>query len=80
MFLLQLASSKVILEFKKGTNSCNDSNHWFSLLQALGLIYLLPLLLPLPSTTTLYFSQLSPCGHPANTDTRYYGQNSDPHL
>ena len=23
-------------------------------------------------------SQLLPCGHPAITDTRYYGQNSDP--
>ena len=28
----------------------------------------------------LMYSQLSPCGHPAITDTRYYGQNSDPHL
>ena len=26
------------------------------------------------------YSQLLPCGHPAITDTRYYGQNSDPHL
>ena len=25
-------------------------------------------------------SQLSPCGHPAITDTRYYAQNSYPHL
>ena len=26
------------------------------------------------------YSQLSPGRHPAITDTRYYGQNSDPHL
>ena len=26
------------------------------------------------------YSELSPCGHPAITNTRYYGQNSDPHL
>ncbi len=24
------------------------------------------------------YSQLSPCGHPAIADTRYYGQNPDP--
>ena len=24
------------------------------------------------------YSQLSPCGYPAITDTRYYGQNPDP--
>ena len=26
------------------------------------------------------YSQLSPCGRPAIAETRYYGQNSDPHL
>ena len=26
------------------------------------------------------YRQLSPCGHPAIMDARYYGQNSDPHL
>ncbi len=26
----------------------------------------------------LDYSQLSPCGHPAIADTRYYGQNPDP--
>ena len=25
-----------------------------------------------------YYSQLSPCGHPAIADARYYGQNPDP--
>ena len=28
----------------------------------------------------LKYSQLLPCGHLAITDTRYYGQNSDPRL
>ena len=27
-----------------------------------------------------YYSQLSPCGHPAIMGARYYGQNSDPHF
>ena len=31
------------------------------------------------NVTNLY-SQLLPCGHPAIVDTRYYRQNSDPHL
>ena len=28
----------------------------------------------------LLYSQLSPCGNPAITETRFSGQNSDPHL